>query len=234
MAAAAVLYVPRGQSVQAAEPLTSLKLPGAHAVHSTPTVKNCSSLTAGHTLGVWPSMSRSLKKRPLTLGKSNCVASVGDGFGIEILGAESDFQSTPSSLMSRVAETRRPPNVKISIPDTVTLPPRSNVSQHPEPEPQCHMVDALPSNTCRRQFLLLCAHAGDATPMKLLSDEEDAPYAQLGFLDQVLAVHVPPMVEGVDGGGEEPTPSHTYTLHISACATANANRRRAHSQTARM
>ena len=36
MAAAAVLYVPRGQSVQAEEPLTSLKPPASHASHSAP------------------------------------------------------------------------------------------------------------------------------------------------------------------------------------------------------
>ena len=36
MEAMAVLYLPCEHSVQAAEPLVSLKLPASHAVHSTP------------------------------------------------------------------------------------------------------------------------------------------------------------------------------------------------------
>ena len=36
MEAIAVLYLPCEHSVQAAEPFVSLKLPGSHAVHSTP------------------------------------------------------------------------------------------------------------------------------------------------------------------------------------------------------
>ena len=152
-------------------------------------VKNCSSLMAGHTSPL-VFMSLSLQKRPVTLGKRNCVASVGDGFGIEIFGAQSGFQCTPSSLMSRMTETRRPSNVKISIPEIIDLPPRSNVNQQSELESQCHIVVVLPSNVCRGQFLALFAHAIDATPMWPVSDEEDAPYAQSGFADQELPVHL--------------------------------------------